>query len=417
LRHGLVLAAGTSSALVLQVLAGVLTAHFLLPRELGLFSGIGLAIGYVSLLQLGVINGLNRELPVLWGATKKEEARRLAYAAQAYCLGLGGVVFVLFTAVGGWQLGRGNTQAGLGWLAHAIIGVAFVLGEHFYPVLYKTTGRFASLARITTVRSMLNLVLVILVAFFGFVGLCLKGILVAVANLLLLLRNDPVRVRPVWWTSGIARLIRAGLPIFMVGQLWSLWVLGNNTLILKLSGPHGFGLYSIVLVLGNLVTALPLAIGQVVYPKMAREWGRGATQAELVAIARIPTVLCFLAMVPVVIAGWILLPPVLSRILPRYVGALPAARWELLMGLTMSFTLVNGIFNVLGKQRLYAVAIFIGILSYGGYLTVFLAHSGTAFILERSVQAMLVGQLAFVLTSGLMVWRLLSGDSTLESGL
>lgn len=404
-RDGMALALGNSSAIVLQTLAGVLTARFLLPRELGLFNGIGLAVGYASLLQLGIINGLNRELPVLWGRSQEGEAQRLAQTTLAFSLGLGTLIFVSFLGIGVWQLALGKRSLGLGWSTFAFVGAAVVLGDHYYPTLYKTTGRFKALARITTLRSLLNFLLVLLVALMGYVGLCLKAVGAATANLLLLARKQPLPFRPAWWSAGLRRLLKVGFPIFVVGQLASLWILGNNTLVLKILGPRGFGLFSVVLVVGNLATVLPIGIGQVVYPKMARSWGRGVSERELINLARVPTAVSLLVSIPAIVAGWLLLPVLIRWALPRYVEAIEAARWALLTGITASLTPVNNIFNVLGRQRLYGAALLTGMVAHGGCL-LFMAARWPTLPLTSFVQALLVGQLVMVLVSYLILFAL-----------
>jgi hypothetical protein len=45
------------------VLGGFLLVRMVEPSDLGVFNGIALAIDYAAFLHLGILTGLNRELP------------------------------------------------------------------------------------------------------------------------------------------------------------------------------------------------------------------------------------------------------------------------------------------------------------------------------------------------------------------
>lgn len=48
---------------ILRILGGIIIVKLLMPEQLGMFNGFALILGYLPILQVGVANGLNRELP------------------------------------------------------------------------------------------------------------------------------------------------------------------------------------------------------------------------------------------------------------------------------------------------------------------------------------------------------------------
>ena len=86
------LAGGNVISLLLRMVGGILQAKCVLPAVLGLYNSINLVLGYAPFLQLGILNGINRELPYYVGKGDRQRVNELAAAAQAWALAVGGIV-------------------------------------------------------------------------------------------------------------------------------------------------------------------------------------------------------------------------------------------------------------------------------------------------------------------------------------
>ena len=78
------LVGGNVVSMALRMVGGILQARCVLPAVLGMFNSIGLALGYAPFLQLGILNGINRELPYFIGKGDRQRVNELAAAAQAW---------------------------------------------------------------------------------------------------------------------------------------------------------------------------------------------------------------------------------------------------------------------------------------------------------------------------------------------
>jgi len=58
-----VFAGGNAIASIIGMASGLLTARLVEPADLGLFNGFKLILAYLPFVQMGIINGLSRELP------------------------------------------------------------------------------------------------------------------------------------------------------------------------------------------------------------------------------------------------------------------------------------------------------------------------------------------------------------------
>ena len=199
----------------------------------------------------------------------------------------------------------------------------------------------------------------------------------------------------------LKHLCLIGLPIFGVGELYMYWTTLEGTLVLKYLGTTGMGLYAMVVVAGSTIELVPLAVSQVLYPRMAQEFGRTGQIRGLLRPTLKPMFLAAAGVTPLIVLGWFLAGPLTRLIVPNYLAAVPAMRWSLLPPLVACFLPINNVYNVVRRQGLYAVAIVCGMSAYVGSL-LWLARGGVSLV--AFPQAMLVGRIVYVLAAYLFLY-------------
>ncbi len=383
------LAGGNVVALVLRMLGGLLQARFVAPDVLGLFNGISLVQGYTRFLQLGVFNGLNRELPYAYGKGDHERVRALAAVALSWSLALGTTVALALCGVAVWYWMHGDGWMAAAWLTNAVVCFHFFYGTMYLQSTYRTAHDFARLSLVTVIQQALALVLVALVVFMSFYGLCLRMIITWIAGGVLLYLWRPIRVFPAWNWKDWAHLLIIGLPIFAVGELAQFWTTLEGTFVFEILGRRDMGYYAMVVLVGTTLDVMPLAVSQVIYPRMAEQYGRTHKIGGVLRMTVKPMLLTFAGMVPIVLVGWQLAGPATQILLPKYVGAVPAMRWALLPPLLNSFLPIVNVFNVVRRQDLYAIGILAGMLGYFVALVFLFKDSSSV---SNFPQAMLFGR-------------------------
>ncbi len=385
---------------LLRMVGGVLQARGVLPQVLGRFNGIGLVQGYAPLLQLGILNGLNRELPFYVGKGDRKRVVELAAAAQAWALLIGGQVGLALVGVAVWQLVQRDLWLAAGWATNAILVVLLFYNNYYLQMTYRTSHDFARLAMVGVVENAVALAAVLLVRMLSFYGLCLRLLLAAAVSTALLYYWRPVRVGPRWHFQHLLHLLIIGFPIFIVGELYLLWTVLDSTLVFWNAGDRGLGLYYLVITAIGTLEMLPMAVSQVIYPRMSESFGRTGKLGELVRMSIKPTVLTVAGMTAAAAAGWWLVGPVVRIVLPRYVDAVPATQWVLLVAAANSFAIPFSIYNVARRQLVYAVAIIMGIAAYYDALT-WLLRGGVSLV--AFPQAMLIGRVVFIVAGYLLL--------------
>ena len=407
------LAGGNLVAMAMRLAGGILLGRLVEPSTLGLFAGIGLVLGYASIAQLGILNGVNRELPYHIGRGDIARAHALAAAGQAWALATGGVISLCLLAVAAWQLVQGDLQQAAGWATNAILAIFSFYGSNGYlSITFRTSSEFVRLARVNVVEAATGLFALVFVAAFGFYGLCLRVILAGATSTALLFRWRPLRVGPHWSRSNLRHLFIIGAPIYAVGQVYGLWTgVINSTLVLHFTGTYGMGLFAMVALGTAALEVVPAALTQVLYPRMAQEYGAGRDTRHLVRIAKKPMLATSAGLAVMAAVGWFAVEPVVQFLIPQYVGAVPAMQWALLLPVVSSFQPVVSVFNVVGRQDMYLAAVGCGIAAYVVALVVLRPDADlTAF-----PQAMLVGRSVFIIVGYLLVLRLQRSDAVREA--
>jgi O-antigen/teichoic acid export membrane protein len=395
------LAGGNVLSTVLRMAGGIVVARLLLPAALGLFDGIGLVLGYARFLQLGIFNGLNRELPYFVGKGDRVRVNELAAAAQAWFIGLGGLVGLALLGVAAWHEVHGQLERASGWATHAAAAVILFYGTMYLQATYRTAHDFARLSVANVLQNSLALLLAVLVWLLGFQGLCLRATLAAVVPLVLLHYWRPIRVKPQWSLRHLKHLCLIGLPIFGVGELYMYWTTLEGTLVFNYLGQAQMGLYRMVVTAGSTIELVPIAVSQVIYPRMAQEFGRTGQVRGLLRPTVKPMFLAAAGVAPLIVLGWFLAGPLTRLVVPNYVAAVPAMRWSLLPPLVSCFLPIHNVYNVVRRQGLYCAAIVCGMAAYLGCLVLF---TRTGVSLAAFPQAMLVGRMVHVLMAYLFLF-------------
>jgi O-antigen/teichoic acid export membrane protein len=384
---------GNLLSMVLGRLGGFLQYYCTLHAVLGKFASFGLIQGYARFFQAGVLNGLNRELPYFYGKGDHTRVRELAAAAEAWALIVGGVTSCGVLAVAGFYLLRANYEMAAGFATTAVTLFLLFYANLYLQATYRTAHDFARLSLANVLQNTAAVVLVGLVALFGFYGLCLRSVFAALLGAAVLYYWRPIRVLPRWNLAHLRHLLWIGLPIFGIGEILTFWTTAEGTVALSKLGYAGMGLYSLAFQAGLAMEMLPQAISQVLYPRMSQEYGRTGEVAPLLRMSLMPMLTTFAIMLPLTVLGWLLTPPLVRLLLKDYVAAIPAMQWALLPPLLSSLAPIHNVYNVVRRQDIEVIGIVAGMAVWIGTL-LWLLHGKP--VLVAFPQALLVGRSVYL---------------------
>lgn len=309
-------------ASALTAVGGVLVARFLGPEETGAFRAYTIPLTYLIFLHLGTWDGLWRQIPYYVGKDMPEEVEKLASAAGFFNLLVSVVVSAGFLCCAFYQLAHHNLHGFWGWVSQAVCcwGIFY---SGYLTSTYRTLNHFVTLARIQIVQTTVAFALIFTLPGLRFYGLCARVAVPAALSVWLFHRNRPLKVRYATEFQTLKSLIKIGLPFSFWGNLYtSAWTATESSLVLSLAGVSSLGLFSVAAVMGQAVNALPMAIWQVLTPRVVTSLARDGSVRS--ANARIAWVTVGLTgcMIGLALIGGFLLEFFVPHFIPKYLSGL-----------------------------------------------------------------------------------------------
>ncbi len=312
------------SALLLR---GLAAAWKMGPSGYGGWNALNLILDYGAYSSLGVIYGLDLQLPGTVERQDRARARTLCRGAAGISL-LGGAVFA--TLVAAYLVsGHHELEALWGWGPAALMVIAALLqlAIAYHAAVLRAHGRIHVVSAAGGTQALVGagvgVALLPAGGVWGLIGGWILGQLLA----LLWLRRAGVEV-PLRPALGLPsrELLAAGFPIsgFFVASL----VLrsADRLAFLRYLGSESLGLYSLGLMAAGLVLYPPEAAGYVLYPRVAAAH-HGARDPERTRgeVMRAHRFLCVLLPLAVGI-GVLWAEPAVRWLLPAYRAGVPALR-------------------------------------------------------------------------------------------
>jgi O-antigen/teichoic acid export membrane protein len=392
---------------IISLVTSVFVARWATPYELGLWNLVLLVTIYTPTLQLGVFNGLNRQLPFFIGKGDQETALKMGSGAYAWCLVLAmasAVATVLFAIFFWW-----SSQAMLAYTSIAIgIIVVCLWPTQYLTVTYRTSAEFGRLAGRNMVVALISVPLTMLVLWFGYIGLMARAVLIAVLNVLSLYIRRPIVASPKWNKEVLLNLGRVGMPIWVLGQLGVCFMTLDR--IVLADSPLLLGYFSISIQATTFAGMIPIAITMVLYPQMVQRYGETNNAMAAWKIVKNGALLATALGIFAGICGWVLIPFFIKYLLPAYVPGTEAAQWACLGGVALGFSVYNNVFNVIQRQDLYLVALGIGLLVFVGTWILLTQHFAFDKLVS-AVQSMLAANLVMSCSSAYITrWACLRHD-------
>ncbi|MEQ9297720.1 MAG: oligosaccharide flippase family protein [Cyclobacteriaceae bacterium] len=335
-------------------------AKLLGPETWGIWYFLNLVIAYRSFFHFGVINGLNREAPILNG----KGDHHLAFEMQNSVL----TFLIISSIVLGSIFGLGyyliEPELFSSYIAPVVLLLLCSQLFDYISVLCTTNLAFKTLGKIKIIYALCAPVIVLpLVLSLGLLGLVL-GMLVAYALVVTIFFINGKRWRPFDFQWGfIAQLTRIGFPIMLVGVAYTILLTIDRFLIGIFLGVREVGVYSLTIIVFGVIVLLPRIVNQQFYPRMAMAYGKNAsfeTLAEMIKTQRRYTMRLLLLLIAAIN---LIFPIGVPLFLPEYQEGLPALFIVSVSGLSVS--LASGwatYLHLINKQTIYLTLILIALV-------------------------------------------------------
>jgi hypothetical protein len=375
----------TSTMLV--AIGGLIVARFLGPEVTGPFRAYTIPLTYLMFLDLGINDGLWRQIPYYVGKEMPERVDALASATGAFVLVVSGVFSFGFVCCATYSLLHQDFYGFSGWLSQAFCCWAVFYGSYLAST-YRTLNHFVIMARIEVVQTLLAFGMVFLLPFLKFHGLCARVAFPSLLAVWLYHRNRPLKVAYRFNAKDFGEVIKTGFMFSVWGTLYtSAWFATESALILSLSGATSLGLFSVAYALRSAISALPRSVWQVLLPRVVTNLARdGSVRSANVRIAWVTAGLTGF-MILLVCSGSLLLEIFVPYVIPKYVAGIPVMKVCLWFSVVEAAFLPMNILFATGRSWLYGRSVIAGIVVFA--LTTYLLLPAIGGLLAVAVGSLL----------------------------
>lgn len=339
-----------------SLVGNALAFRWIDPASMGVWHTLLLAASYLTVVRLGVVNGLGRELPFALGIGDVAGARRLAATALAWSTISSVVVGTALLAPLAWLSGD-TWRRGL--CAMAIVSATNLYFAHLQST-FRSDSDFVRLARVHRLQAASALLMPVAVYTLGFTGLCLHAVFQSLLVTAYAHTMRPLRVSPRFEAPVARELMITGLPLFAASYLQVLAAGFDRLILLRRGGVETVGYYAPAVAALAALAVVPGAIATYAYPRMSYALGQGHTRAVLGRMALGAAALSAAATVPLAAAGWLAAPGLIERLFPLYSASVPAVRWALVAGVFWGLAPLTTLLSSLKAWP--SLALYIGVL-------------------------------------------------------
>jgi hypothetical protein len=348
------------------VIGSFVQAHFIAPDDLGFVRKYSIVSGYAIFLSFGLFNILQREYPVLMGRGEVERARRAAAIGQTWCLLAAAAVCSVLAALSLSEFVQGRWREGCAWFIQ-VVSVWSILYGGYLTTTFRSGQEFERLAKGSFLSSFTGILVLPVFALWPFSGLVLRSVAGSIVSSAYLHIARPVRVGLLLPVREFLDLVKRGLRLFVGTYIrYNFWPTVELWLMLWVAGDVGVGLFVFSMMIGDAALQLTTAINQVYVPRLAQKFGETGSLAACLKLAFKPTLLNTMIAVTLTATAWFALPPLVTRLFPNYIGAIPLVRVLLFDSITVALSLPVFMVQVLEDYTTQAVAAVIGLAVLAG---------------------------------------------------
>jgi len=351
----LIICGSSYFSMLLGVLRSILVMRMLGPSSQGIRKVVDLFTKYLSNSHLGVLHGVNKQVPILLGKAQPEDVQQVEDVGITWIVALAILASGLMAA---WGL-RNPTGHPVTGFAIAIGAGSLLISQTYtvYRTMARAWGNFAALGVVAGVETVTTFICTLGGAWkWGLLGAMAGTLLASCISLVVLGALAPIRIRVSFdWREGLA-LARIGLPIAIYILADTLLRTVDSATIVKYYEAYRMGLYSMATQIAAYLYAIPESIGFVIWPKILQAYGKADGDAK--ALRRqivLPTLICGIYMPVLAGMTFVALPPLVALLLPKFQVATSAAQVLSLASVFLAIPMATNSLLIAHNKEMWAV--------------------------------------------------------------
>ena len=388
-------------AIPVSLITGFIAFRNIDPYFMGVWSALTVFETYAVFLRMGIVNGMNRELPYSLGKNDVDSANKYAETTLAYTL-FDIILLILIVPIVIWKSDFNDVH--LVGICVSVTRVIITFYITYLAATFRSEDNFNKLSNIQLIMLLIKLGLCPLVLL-GFNGFLLYELLMVVGNVILLHWQRPFKsLKPKFHYAEFTQLFKIGFPIFLSSYIISFIDTMPRLFIIKNSDEKTLGIYAPVIMLLGTVAILPNTLSTYLYPKFSFNLGKTNDPRNIFTNLLKIYAVSFIVILILVIIGYFLLDFFIA-FFPKYTDSLPYLKLALLICPFVFFRLGN-MFNVVIKKYSYMFA-FVIIYGITQFLSLYMLSIYISDVLDIVIYSQIITSVVILIISILMNYMLI----------
>lgn len=359
-----------------DIVNGVLLRRFLGPENMGIWAFLQVIQNYAKHAGLGVSTATSRDVPYFLGKGDKEKAlltQNLVFSFTV-CTALSAALCIVGFAV----LKRNQFSQPI-YIGLFVIAALILLQRiyNLFVVVIRSHKSFEFAGLLNIASSIINLCLTIALTWkfklWGFFAASILNYLILIG---FILARTPHRFTFYWDWNMLKPLLTLGMVMVVSDILRSVLLSIDRLMIAKFLGFEALGYYSIALMSGNYLYALPNMLGIIFFPHLQEAFARRDSKHDLEKYLREPALIVAYLFPFLIAAVWIISQWIFPILLPQYINGIPALKFYILGSFFLALThpYINFIITI--KKHWDLIPLQLGFVAFGFAVTWFMIKIG-----------------------------------------
>lgn len=349
--HSIKYFSATIIAQGIGIFKSVLLPILFVPAQMGIWNLMGVIIGYGANAQLGILDGMNKLIPLLRGQDKFQDIENVKNSVFWFILFLGAL------AVAGLVISAFFVPVDYRLYLCMVAVIVFLQLIFFYQFsLLRANSLFGILSKGIVVFSICSALFILSFAFLfrdrvlgALFGLVVANIIVIGYWFLRMKYRFPLQIN----FSFLRKSFVIGISLIFVGLLQSVFISVDRWMITANLGITVLGYYALGIMVNNMISLIPGSVASTLYPKMLERFAVRKNPTDSANMLLGTLRFSGIVMLIVICAVNFCLPLLIKFLLPKYLPSVLVIKILVLGSFFYSLSTIAGIYLIsIDRQRL-----------------------------------------------------------------
>jgi O-antigen/teichoic acid export membrane protein len=358
------------------VITSIIIRNALGPLYMGIWSALKVVLDYAQYTGLGITSAVYCEIPYLRGAGKYAEADEIKNVSFSFNLIVSIIVgSILFLC----PFFLGNRYPDYVLTGLRVLAVIVVLTFFYNLVLsiLRADKKFITISKTLMLNAILTVIFAASVVYkYGLYGMYVTIPAVLLIASVFMMASEKMKFRIYFNKAHLSRLMKIGIPLFLGGIFYTIYVTVDKIMIIKMLGAQELGYYSLAILMTGVIESFPRLFNIVLFPRVQEKYGEDQSYGAVIKYVDKPTKLVFFTGIIFLGHIYFMISGLVPVLMPKYVPGIVSAKIVLCGFLMFVLSMSSENFILTVRKQVYQIPMLLAATSVTFLLNLYFIKCG-----------------------------------------